>query len=337
MDIAHRRKALFSGADFSSAIFYSGDEPGQGNASFRYFSGFEMDGAYLLLRKGGGTLFTHDMNIAMAKQQSPYPVKLLGRDGPAVLRKAAGRGKTGFVPQEMTSWRYLALKKRAKLDLAEIGAKVGEIRGRKSALEVAAIRRAAAKAREMLEELDPWECKTELELAARLKIKAIGVCAGVSFEPIVASGKNSRYPHHLPTNKRLEGHVLVDFGVKVGGYCSDFTRCYIKGGMKKEKEAYERCQSVHSELMDGLAGCGSGKDAALLAERLVEKNGLPKMIHAIGHGIGLEVHEYPHLGKASSDSLEGAVLAIEPAAYFSSFGVRFEEMAVNLAGKWKKI
>ena len=69
----------------------------------------------------------------------------------------------------------------------------------------------------------------------------------------------------------------------------------------------------------------------------IEKHGLPKLIHSIGHGIGLEVHDYPHLGKKSQDSLEGAVLAIEPAAYFKSFGVRYEEMVANTKKGWKRL
>ena len=67
------------------------------------------------------------------------------------------------------------------------------------------------------------------------------------------------------------------------------------------------------------------------------KHGLPRLGHAIGHGVGLEVDEYPHLGKSSRDSLEGAVLAIEPAAYFKSFGVRYEGMVVNTKKGWRKI
>jgi Xaa-Pro aminopeptidase len=61
------------------------------------------------------------------------------------------------------------------------------------------------------------------------------------------------------------------------------------------------------------------------------------MIHSIGHGVGLDVHECPRFGSKSKDPLEGAVLAIEPAAYFADFGVRYEEMAANFNGRWKKI
>ena len=74
-----------------------------------------------------------------------------------------------------------------------------------------------------------------------------------------------------------------------------------------------------------------------MAEKVMKRKGLPRLIHAIGHGIGLEVHEYPGLHRNSSDRLEGCVLAIEPAAYFKDFGVRFEGMVANTKAGWRKI
>jgi Xaa-Pro aminopeptidase len=131
--------------------------------------------------------------------------------------------------------------------------------------------------------------------------------------------------------------VLVDFGVKKGGYCCDFTRCYFrKNGMAEEK-AYEKCKAVYKEIIASLPGCRTGRDVALLSEKLIEKHGLPPLIHSIGHGIGLEVHEAPRLWKKSGDSLEGAALAIEPGAYFARFGVRYEGMVAHVNGKWREI
>ncbi len=340
-EISERRKRLFSGAKFSTALFYNGDASHASSPSFVYFSGCNVDGCYLVQKKNGGTLLTHEMNYAMAKNVSRYPVKLLGKDAVAVLKKAVGTGTVGFAAGEMPAARFLALRKKLKAKFMDAGEKISEARSFKSAGELAKLSASAKTARKLLDALDPWQCKTENELARLLKIVALEASAEISFEPIVASGKNSRFPHHQPTDAKLGDFVLVDFGVKKDGYCSDFTRCYFRNRKvaEKEREAYNKCRRIFGELLDALkAGkCKTGKDLALLSDSLVKKHGLPTMIHAIGHGIGLEVHEAPHLGARSKDSLEGAVLAIEPAAYFTSFGVRYEEMVANVRGRWRRI
>ena len=335
-ELAARRRKFFAKATFRSALFYSGEDAGNPSPSFLYFSGCSIDSSYLLLKPGSGAILTHEMNFRAAKSVSSYPVKLLGRDAAGDIRRAAGRGKVGFVFGEAPASRFLALKKRAKLRLVEADGKAFEARGSKSGSEVEMLAESAKIAKGILEGLNPWEFRTELELASHLKIAALGAGADISFEPIVSSGKNTSYPHHSPTGKKLGDAVLVDFGVRFRGYCSDFTRCYFRK-RGRERKAYETCREIFGEILDGLPECEKGKDVAKLSEKLMAKHGLPPLIHAIGHGIGLEVHEYPHLGKSSRDSLQGAVLAIEPAAYFKSFGVRFEDMVVHTRKGWKKL
>lgn len=338
-ELEGRRAGLFSGADFSSALFHNGDAAQGASPSFVYFSGCTVDGCYLVLKRNGGTLFSHKMNYAKAKAESSYPVKMLGKDAASDLRRALGRGNAGFAASEMPAARYLALRKKLKAKFVDAGEKISGIRSKKSPGELAKIASAAKVAREILHGLDPWECRTEKELAAKLKISALEVCTEAAFEPIVATGKNSRFPHHQPTNAGLGNFVLADFGVKKDGYCSDFTRCYFRKKEGKEYGAYKKCKGIFAELLAALQEdkCNTGKDVALLSEKLVKKHGLPPMIHSIGHGIGLEVHESPRLWAKSNDSLEGAALAIEPAAYFADFGVRYEEMVASVKGGWKRI
>jgi Xaa-Pro aminopeptidase len=348
MEIRERRRRLFSGARFASAIFHSS------GASFRYFAGCGVDGAYLVLRKGGGIVFTSGMNLRQAREGCCYPVKQLANERSKTLvqiRKACG-GKTfrskapggtgangswkvGCAPHELTAARYLALRNGAKLRLVDAGEKIGCVRARKGGGELAKIEAAAKITRGILDSLDPWGSKTELQLSVRLKMLALQKGCEVAFEPVVATGRNSAKPHHEPSNARLGDFVLVDFGVKKGGYCSDFTRCYFRRRGMPEEKAYEKCKSVYYELLESLPECRHGKDVAALSEKLLKRHGLPPLIHSIGHGIGLEVHEAPHIGRKSRDPLKGAALAIEPAAYFARFGVRYEGMAAEKKGKWR--
>ncbi|MFA5930568.1 MAG: M24 family metallopeptidase [Candidatus Micrarchaeia archaeon] len=338
-EIHARRSRLFSGAKFSAALFCSGGMAGAGSASFCYFSGCSVDGSYLVLKKGGGVLLTHEMNFAEAKKSCSYPARKFGKAPVADLKKACGMGRVGFAPGEMPAARYMALRKMARLRLVDAGGRIAGVRGRKSREEVQKIAAAAGVARKMLGRLVPWKFRTEEKLSAHLKMEALKAGCEISFEPIVATGRNSAQPHHKAGGTRLGNFVLVDFGVKSGGYCSDFTRCYFRGKKAaQERAAYEKCRKIYEEIVRALPKCRTGRDVALLSGKLLKKYGLPPLIHSIGHGVGMEVHEYPHLGLKSRDSLEAAALAIEPAAYFpGKFGVRYEGMVAHVKGKWREI
>jgi Xaa-Pro aminopeptidase len=157
-----------------------------------------------------------------------------------------------------------------------------------------------------------------------------------AFDPIVATDRNTSYPHYRGGAKRLGSLVLVDYGVKSGHYCSDVTRCFILDGDGKKKAQYERLQDICWFIADSLPNLNKGKEVAELANDLMAKGGFPKLIHSIGHGVGLEIHESPSLGQKSDDALAGATMAIEPAFYLSGYGMRYEETVYN-AGKKAKI
>lgn len=337
LEIDDRRKRFFTGAEFQSALFYNGDPTKGGSPSFRYFSGCDIDGSYLVLKRNRGTVLTNPMNLEFAKKTSVYPVVCTtGRKNAAkMLRAITGKGKVGFAANEFTYARYSAFRAKTHLKLVDAGEQAMAVRGKKSENEIKIIRRAAFATRKMLDGLDPWECKTEEELHNRLKVLALESGADASFEPIVSSGKNTRFPHYRAGKAKLEDSVLVDFGVKLDGYCADMTRCYFRKKGRKDEKAYEKCRDVFFEIVDGLCGCETGGDVGKMGEAILKKHGLPPLSHAIGHGIGMEVHEYPHLGKMSNEGIDGAVLAIEPAAYFSSFGVRYEEMVAKAGKGWK--
>ncbi|MCX6770929.1 MAG: M24 family metallopeptidase [Candidatus Micrarchaeota archaeon] len=337
-EIARRRQMLFSGTGFSAALFHSGGLPGGASAPFSYFSGCSVDGSYLVLNRRGGMLLTHEMNFVEAKEKCRYPVRVFGSKPAKDLKGACGRGKIAFCPSEMSAARYFALRKKAKLRLVDAGDKIEAVRGRKSEGEVEKLAAAARIARKILARLVPWKFGTEERLAAHLKMEALRQGCEIAFEPIVAAGRNSAHPHHRSGSARLGNFVLVDFGVKKDGYCSDFTRCYFRGeGMARERETYGKCRKIHRDIVKALPKCKTGKDVALLGAKLIKEAGLPPLIHSIGHGIGMEVHEFPHLGAKSRDSLGGGTLAIEPAAYFKKFGVRYEGMVAHVKGKWREI
>lgn len=333
-----RAKKFFAASDSDFALFYNTDSTSSTDANFQYFSETQVDGSVLLLRKNAtGALLTSGMNYQKARMLSSYPVVKFGRaKAYEEIRKLAGRAKKcGIDFASVSAYRYLSAKKKLKVKLVDVSGAACAVRGAKDEEEIAKIKKAVKVGKEILESIRPFDYATELEVARALKIMALEKGCDISFPPIVAYGKNSSIPHHEPSAKKIgSGIVLIDFGVKFEGYCSDLSRCYFKGEAKKERAAYGQMVGMHDEIIDGLAECKNGMEVAKLADGIYKKHKQPELIHCIGHGIGLEVHEYPHLGQKSKDSVgKNTVLAIEPGAYFGKFGVRYENEALILGKK----
>jgi Xaa-Pro aminopeptidase len=176
---------------------------------------------------------------------------------------------------------------------------------------------------------------TELEVAIDLEffLRRAG-SEGVPFPPIVATGPNAARPHAIPGDRRIaSGDFLkLDFGARIDGYCSDMTRTIVVGS------ATERHREIYSAVLAaneaGLAAVRAGVPATTVdaaARELLTQRGFGELFtHGVGHGVGLDVHELPTLGKASTDSLRGgAVVTVEPGVYVPGFGgVRIEDLVV---------
>ena len=152
---------------------------------------------------------------------------------------------------------------------------------------------------------------------------------GVSFDPIVASGINSSMPHAVPTDKKIEsGDVItIDMGCKYEGYCSDMTRTIFIDKVPEEvKPVYDL---VLKNQLSTIDECKEGANIKIIS-KLVESNfeyNNYMLIHALGHGVGLEIHELPNINSNSSSNLkENMVITDEPGIYLpGKFGVRIED------------
>ena len=179
---------------------------------------------------------------------------------------------------------------------------------------------------------------TELALAAEIdhEIKRRGGL-GPSFETIVASGARSAWAHARPTPKPLRKNELVvlDQGAILRGYCSDMTRTVHLG------KASRRLRSLYSAVLEAQEagkrairpGATAG-DVDQAARNALKKVKLDRYFtHSTGHGLGLEVHEMPRLGRGEQTILqEGMVLTVEPGVYLEGLGgIRIEDDVVVTA------
>ncbi|MEI6326596.1 MAG: aminopeptidase P family protein [Candidatus Roizmanbacteria bacterium] len=176
---------------------------------------------------------------------------------------------------------------------------------------------------------------TERALAAKLEyvMKCEGA-DGPSFETIVASGPHSALPHATVTDRKIEASdaVIVDFGARVDGYCSDFTRTIL---MPKASPKLKKIYSIVQRAQTAALKCAivgtplKSIDGA--ARQVIEKAGYGMYFtHSTGHGVGMEVHELPYVSYRSTSKLQiGHVITVEPGVYIPGLGgVRLEEMVV---------
>ena len=160
----------------------------------------------------------------------------------------------------------------------------------------------------------------------------------VSFETIVGSGPNSGTIHSTPTDRVInyEDVVQLDFGCVLDGYCSDCSRVLFMGKVKpKYKEIYD---IVYEAQIAGVEKTKVGMKACevdAISRDIIKSHGYD-FNHAVGHGVGVEVHEDPTISpKNENDIIENnMVITIEPGIYFENeFGIRIEDTCVVVDGK----
>lgn len=259
----------------------------------------------------------------------------------AVLRKQKIT-VLGYEEDNLTAREFKEISRLTKLMPLDLRS----LRLIKSPEEVALIRKACRIGEAAIVELfkNIPENTHESELAQTLEILIKKQNADISFPTIVAFGKNAALPHHLTGDTKLKKRdvVLVDFGVRYQGYSSDTTRTIFVGEPENiQIAAYEATFLAQKAAISYIKGClanqkpVSGQEADNKARQVILTAGFPTIPHALGHGIGLAVHEAPALSPRSQDILtEGMVFSIEPGIYLpGKFGIRIEDLFAIQNGK----
>lgn len=176
---------------------------------------------------------------------------------------------------------------------------------------------------------------TEREISAELMFEIIRLGAdSLAFDNIVSFGENSANPHHHPSDRKLDKNdlILIDFGARAGGYCSDMTRTFTLGNPPDRLKAiHDIVAEAQSYALKNIKAGMTGNEADSLAREYIRANGYAKEFgHSLGHGVGVEIHEQPRLGERSEDILvPGMVVTVEPGIYIEGLGgVRIEDMIV---------
>ncbi len=175
---------------------------------------------------------------------------------------------------------------------------------------------------------------TENEVRIRILRYLLDKGAEAAFDPIVACGPDSSLPHARAGDRRIRSRdlVLVDVGVAKGGYRSDLTRMFFLGTISSSiVKAYDAVREAQRRAILKIAPGVPVSEVDGAARRALREAGLGRhFVHALGHGVGMEIHEAPRISGTSKEVLDpGMVVTVEPGVYMpGEFGVRVEDMVL---------
>lgn len=251
---------------------------------------------------------------------------------------ALGAKEVAYDPGRITVDERDRLVAKFKGQLEPVPTLVTGLRVRKSAEEIAAIRAASELAEavlaELLPSLHPGLLEQELSAMFEFAFKKRGA-SGASFDTLALFGSRSSLPHGVPGQRALDKGdiVLLDFGCRRAGYCSDLTRTYAFGTIIDRwfETVYAVVNDAQRAALEAIKPGASCRDVDAVARARIKDAGYGEYFgHGLGHGVGVEIHEAPRLSPRSDAVLEeGMVVTVEPGIYVPGRGgVRIEDLVV---------
>jgi len=241
----------------------------------------------------------------------------------------------GFERETLRFDQFEVLGKQLKLK--PVSGLVEKLRMVKSAAEIEKIRTAvytnSAAFERAVQSIKSGMRESDLAAEIDYRMRRQGA-EGTAFDTLVVSGERSALPHARPDRTTLrEGNlVLVDMGAKQNGYTSDMTRMLHLGEPnRKTKKTYAIVREAQQSALDKVRPGATGSMIDRGARQVFETYGLAdKFVHSTGHGLGLEIHEDPRIGKNGKTRMQaGMVITIEPGVYLEGWGgIRIEDTVV---------
>lgn len=310
---------------------------------FQGFNNGERD-AFVFITKNNRYLFTNALYFTEVEEKiSGFVIKRLqgltklSADIHEIIRSETLK-KIAYESDDLTvsEWRTLIDGK-----FPAVGISLQHIRVRKKRNEIGDIRKACSISDDALRNVLPLirigMTEKELKFLLDQEIRRMGF--EVAFPTIIAFGRNSAVPHHHTDTTKLNKNdtILIDFGSRNNGYCSDMTRTFFIGSPEPEmKKAYLAVLSAQKEAIHYIRSLLKkdetvyASDVDSVARDFLLSKGYPSFPHSLGHGIGLAVHEAPTISPSAESTLQdGMVFSVEPGIYFpDSYGIRIEDLYV---------
>ncbi len=303
-----------------------------------HFRGFE--GVLLVIPKDGTPeLYVPKLEYERALEESKnVNVNVYSERLEQAIRDFIGKlkcRKIGLPYFKTSLWLANMISKISQeVKLEDISKEIMEVRAIKDANEVEAIRGAIKITEKGFDEaLNALsEGVRELDVAAKIEYSfKVNGSYEAAFPCIVASGRNSALPHAIASEKTIRRGevVVVDIGAKYMGYCGDITRTISLGSVSsKLKDMFYAVLEAQKEAIRKIKPGIKASEVDAAARNVLKEYGYDKFfIHSTGHGLGIEVHEYPRLSIKSDATLKtGMVVTVEPGVYIKDLGgIRIED------------
>ena len=320
------------------AIFYN-METNRENVSMKYLANYSGYGFLIVPKNKRPRLFVPLLDAEKA-WKSGTRFTIIRKDFFEKIRKFSGKPKTiGIEERKFSIFAHKKFRKIFKdAKFSDISPLIYGLRKIKTRDEIKIIKQASGITNQIMNLCikNLKKFKTEKESDRYLKIECVKNNVEPAFDFVVASGRNPASPHHEPSDKKIsKGFCVIDFGIRYKGYCTDITRTvYIGKPSRKEVELYNLVLSVQEKAIQSIK---IGKNFSEIDEEARKNLGkyAKYFIHSLGHGVGLEVHEEPHIGKGSQDAVQDNMhFTIEPAVYMiGRRGIRIEDDILVVDGK----
>lgn len=310
----------------------------------RWLTGFTGSSGWPVVTADDAFLLTDSRYFEQVEREAPafrlerFTEKALDRLAELLLEHSVARA--GVERDAMTLAQLESLRDAAEtVEWVPVSGLVETHRAVKTEDEIDAIRRAAALTDEAMafaaREGRPGMTERELAWALERFMRESGA-EGMAFPIIVAAGENGSLPHHSPTDRPIgPGEpIVIDMGARVDAYNGDLTRTFAFGPVADQDYAsvYDIVAEANRVATAGIAPGVLCRDVDALARDLIGEAGYGEYFgHGLGHGVGLDVHEAPRLGRSAGDDVlrEGMVVTVEPGIYLPGrFGVRIEDLVV---------
>ncbi len=311
-------------------------------SNITYLTGFKGDSSRLLISQNRAILITDGRYTEQAENECSGDVEVFkwidniryASETYSHLLKELQIKTIGIEGNALTVAEFETLQKSAlNIVITNTPGLTEKLRAKKTTEEVEYLRKACRISDLALEKTLPFikEGITELELAAQLEYQLkMNGAENLSFDTMVLSGAKTSLLHGKPGNKKLANgdFVLFDFGALYGGYHADISRTFMLGSPSaQQKEMYQAIYDAQIAAVSALKSGITSRELDALVRSILPAKYHEYYYPGLGHGVGLEIHETPFLGRDYEATLEvNNVITIEPGIYIPEFGgLRIED------------
>ncbi len=325
-------QAILKGENIDLTLIFSFDE--KPNSNMIYFANYVGVGVLAIL-KNKSFLVVPDMEYERAQKSKLKVYKTDKKkrilETLVALLKRNKIQRIGIEERKITLYLYKKLRKALKGRYNDVSGICSNIRMIKEKKEIDMIKKACAVTDLVFSNIcKNFKFRTEIELKEFIESEIRKHGCELAFDPIVASAKNSSQPHYLPSGKMKKGFLLLDFGAKYKGYCSDMSRMiYIGKPKKSELKDYNLVLTTIKKCENAAVTENSFSKLYDIAISSLGNNA-EYFTHALGHGVGIDIHEPPSLYSEDKNKIQdNIVYTIEPGIYFpNKYGIRIEDTVV---------